>query len=121
MNKYKNTKIYTIDYLKNNDLTEEDLHNIFDTKSLKYSLRTFMVKLVKPDITDNELKRIIGSKKYSTACKFETSKQFNTTIDELTKVYKNIYQYTDEKCKSMAEGYMIFNGLRVKNNNFFEV
>lgn len=110
-------KIYSINYLQNSDFSEEDLHNIFDTKSLKYSLLTYMIKLACPTISDDKLHKALISNKYWQEYNF-TTKQFEQAINDIALAYKNIYLYTDIKCKQLAEGYVIFNGLKVKNNNF---
>ena len=46
MGKWIDCKIYTIDELKNTEFSEDDLHNLFDTKSLNLSLILHMFKLI---------------------------------------------------------------------------
>ena len=46
-------KIFTIEYLRNTELTEEDLHYIFDTSSLIYSLIISEIRLAGYNNIDN--------------------------------------------------------------------
>lgn len=119
MDKFKKTKIYNIKYLKNEELSEDDLHYIFDTKSLSYSLKIYMIKLVDPNICDEKLSRALIDNTYYKTYMF-TTKLFEQAIKDIALVYKNIYQYNMKKCYQTAEGYVIFNGLKVRNNIFFD-
>ena len=120
MDKFKKIKLYDIKYLQNNELSEDDLHNVFDTKSLSYSLKIYMIKLICPTINEQTLIHTLTDNTYYKTYTF-TNKLFEQAINDIAIVYKNIYRYNTKRCYQTAEGYVMFNGLKVKNNNFFEI
>lgn len=86
----ENIKIFTLDYLINNELTEEDLYYIFDTKSLYYSLIVELFKLMNINKSSSQI-----IKSFTTWDKVKytwTSKQNRKFNENLIKAYKNIYQ-----------------------------
>lgn len=116
---YKNIKIFPIQYLQYNDLSDDDIHYIFDTKSLKYSFKLYFASIAKhKKLKDINIEKTLLKHNYS---KLTWTKQdFEQAINALTKVYQNIYSISKIKAYSMAEGYVIFNGIKVKNNKFFD-
>ena len=59
MSKWIDCKIYTIDELKNTEFSEDDLHNLFDTKSLNLSLILHMFKLINDKRKDWEIIKMV--------------------------------------------------------------
>ena len=54
MGRKKNYRIYEMDYLMNNDLSEDDLYYLFETPSLNYSLLINEFKYSNQELTDEK-------------------------------------------------------------------
>ena len=53
------TKIYSLDYLMNEELSDLDLNNLFDTKSLIYSFIIEMFKFIHSKKRPNEIIKMV--------------------------------------------------------------
>lgn len=107
-------KIYPIDYLINEELTESDLSNLFDTKSFTYSLIINMFRENNIKISNsNIIKMITNDKDWMN--KFSWNKdKFNEFENKVKKVYKNVYNYTDSVSNQYAQWWMTIFGFSVK-------
>ena len=111
-------KIFTIEYLRNTELTEEDLHYIFDTSSLIYSLIISEIRLAGyNNINDSEIiNDIIHSNEWLNKYQWSTSLR-NEFTDILTDVFCNIYQVQEALARQRSEMFLISYGLTCKSKN----
>jgi len=86
-------KIYDLDYLINEELTEEDLYNLFETASLNYSLVIAMFRCINDKRSDDEIIEMCKTddrwvyKNY-----WKSEKQKEEFKEDLKKIIKNVYQ-----------------------------
>lgn len=114
-------KIYTLEYLMNTELTEEDLYYIFDTASLLYSLIINMFKFAGYiDKDDYTLIEMCKSNERWVYEHYWTKKQHNDFINILAKIYKNIYQYKPMTAKNAAQWFVFQYGLTIKTKREIE-
>lgn len=120
--KWNKTKIYSIYYLLNEELTEDDLFNLFETSSLNKSLILGMFYITwkwSPDETDkiNEVKRFIkDNDRLWMDKKFWNFKQYQDFRKILIGVAKNVYQYNSLTCEKWADQWLMYYGFRIQNN-----
>lgn len=121
MAKNKKYKIYSLDYLSNEELTEEDLHYLFDTPSLIYSLVINMFRhsgeIKKKDVDIINLCKTDDKWVYKN---FWTKKQRSSYLRLLIPVFKNVYQYNIVQATSKAEWFLFQFGLSIKGNNLLD-
>ena len=118
MGKSKKYKIYSVDYLANNDLTEEDLHYIFDTSSFKYSLVVNMFRHAgEKNKTDADIINICKTDENWVYKNYWTKKERASFLKKIIQVFKNVYQYSLETAKGKAEWFLFRYGLSIKGNN----
>ena len=108
-------RLYPLEYLMNEELTESDLNHLFDTKSLIYSLIINMFREVNSPLKNFQIINII--KNDNTWLNMYTwNKKTCTNFEKkIAKIYKNIYTYkTNEIPKSLAQFFIIQYGFNVK-------
>ena len=114
-NKYKNyksTPIYDLEYLQNSELTDTDLNNLVNGKSLNWSLIVAEFKL---NGDKRNHKQILASCEKddfwfdSNTWSLESQNNFRNI---LAKVYKNIYYYSEQRCFDMADMWLLNFGFR---------
>ena len=113
-------KIYPIDYLCNNELTESDLNNLLDNnkKGLMYSLIIGMFRYIKNDKRNFQIIKIIKADN-NWPYKYQWTKNQRDEYENLViKIIKNIYQYKDSQAISIAQWFMMLYGFSVIGNNF---
>ena len=113
--KWIDCKIYTIDELKNAEFSEDDLHNLFDTKSLNLSLILHMFKLINDKRKDWEIVKMVRTEsgwpdKYSMSRKL-----YNNFVKDLKEIFANVYQYRENTAKIKAEYWMTVYGFKYKD------
>ena len=93
MGKWVTSKIYPIEYLKNSELTDEDLKNLLDKSSLILSLVLHEFRMI-GDLRENWiiLKEVKTKEDWSNNY-FFSKKQRDRFIDDVSKVYRNLYMY----------------------------
>lgn len=108
--------IYPIEYLANNELTDNDLSNLLDKNGLKYSLIIGMFKFIKsPKRNYQIIKSITSNKNWYKKTTWSTKQQYE--YEQLViKVYKNIYQYKELAAISLAQWFMSIYGLTTEDN-----
>lgn len=106
--------IYSFDYLINNELTDDDLNNLFDKDSLLYSIVFNMFYHANIKINDNDIYNSIRAKNFYDKYYWKHKYQRDEFENNLTKVIKNIYSYTDYISKNIAQWYMTIYGLKYK-------
>lgn len=120
--KWNKTKIYTIYYLLNEELTEDDLFNLFETSSLNKSLILGMFYITwkwSPDEKDkvDEVKKFIkDNDRLWMDKKFWNFKQYQDFRKILIGVAKNVYQYNSLMCEKWADQWLMYYGFRIQNS-----
>jgi len=109
-------KIYPIEYLMNNELTESDLSNIFDTPSLLYSIIIGMFRYAGDNKKNYQIIKTIKEDKRWMYNNYWTEKQAKEYEDILTKVFMNVYCESEIRSRSKAQWEIIWHGLNVKGN-----
>ena len=105
-------KIYEVDYLINNDLSEDDLYYLFETHSLSYSLVINMFRRTKQALTDE--KKIINLVRTDRDWMYKyfwSKKERESFEEDVRKIYKNIYQCGDTEAESRASWWLFMYGL----------
>lgn len=118
----ENFKIYSLDYLSNQELSEEDLYFLFETKSLFYSIIISMFKFNGDLRLDKDILEYCKKEKKWVYKNVWTKQKRRKFLNDLIKVYKNVYQYSDIKAKDTALGFLLLYGFNIKGsvkNNLF--
>ena len=110
-------RIYPIDYLVNNELSETDLSHLFDTTSLKYSIIIGMFRFMGSKKRNCDIIKMITKNNNWINNNEWSEDQFKNYEKQLVNVYKNLYYYGDSKSTVMAQNFMTIYGFKVKNNN----
>ena len=108
-------KIYSIDYLKNEELTEDDIYYVFDTSSLIYSIIVGMFRYA--GINDKSNSDIINmvTKDSSWCDKFYWTKKKHDSFTKLiSEIFKNVYQIKDSLSLSKAQMFVLKYGFMWK-------
>ena len=111
--------IYPIDYLANEELSDNDLSNLLDNDKcgLRYSLVIGMFKFIKSPKRNYQIIKSITSNKNWFKKTTWTTEQQNEYEQLVIKVYKNIYQYKELTAISLAQWFMTIYGLNIEGNN----
>lgn len=113
----KDYKIYTMKYLKENELTENDLYYLFDTPSLNYSLVVNMFKFAGKKMKKDDILNMCKTNERWMYENYWTKEQHDKWIDEVAAVYRNVYQDGPEKAHHDAEWWIFMFGMTVKGEN----
>lgn len=110
-------RIFPIEYLMNEELTESDLNWLFDkgSKSLLYSIILGMFKIIGTSKRNYQIIKMIKSddKWYE---KFSwTQEQFEKYEENVALAIKNLYQYSLEESRIMAQNIMSNYSINVKS------
>ena len=107
--------LYDLDYLMNEELTENDLNDLFDTKSLLYSIIIQMFKEAGYKYKNYQIVQIIKKDNWPYRYKWKKSVRDNFE-EKVIKIMKNLYSYSDVVARSKGEWFMTFYGLNVEGN-----
>ena len=107
-------KIYDLNYLANNELSEEDLYFIFDTASLIYSIVIGEMRYAGYDMKDADVIEMAKTQERWVYEHYWTEKVKKEFADLLTKVYKNMYQIKEDDARNQADWTIFQYGLTVK-------
>lgn len=105
-------KIYTLDYLSNEELTDADLNSLFnkDKKSLIYSFIIGMFRHIGDTRKNYQIIKLITNEdKWQDGITW-TSKQKKEYEDKMVAAYMNIYQCGEETARSYVQWFMIIYG-----------
>ena len=107
-------KIYSIDYLMKEELSEFDLNNLIDDNNLLYSIIIGMYKHIhsKRNLIDI-IKNVQINNEWLSKNKW-TEKERNDYENKLIKVLKNIYCMSDNIATQRAQWYMTIYGFEIK-------
>ena len=114
MGKWVTSKIYPINYLKNGELTDEDLRNLLDKSSLILSLVLYEFRMIGDKREDWVILKEVKTEENCTDNYFFNEKQRDKFIDDVSKVYRNLYMYDNAVCKRTAEHFALIFGFRTK-------
>lgn len=118
MKEFKLPKIFDLNYLMNEELTEDDLYHLFETESLNYSfiieMFRFLNELTNPKKLAHDFHKNNG---WINKKKFCSMKERTKFTDKLEKAIKNIYQYSDYLSKRWVDDWMFHYGFSVTNLN----
>ena len=118
MGKWVNCHVYDMNYLMNTELTEDDLHRLFETSSLNTSLILEMFRRISDTRENWEIMKMAKTET-DWFNKYEwTQKQKDAFAKDLSKVFMNVYQYGEEIAKTKASWWLIYYGLIIKDNKF---
>ena len=112
MGRKKSYKIFEMDYLANNELTEDDLYYIFETPSLNYSFLVNMFNETGQEINDE--KKIIKLAKSDSEWMYKyfwTPEQRENFENKMNKCMMNIYQCKDYEAESKTSWWILMYGL----------
>ena len=111
-------KIYSLDYLVNTELSDNDLSNLFDNnnKGLTYSIIINMFSHVGVKKSIKDIIKIITTKDKWMNDYFWNKEELNSFEGKLTKALKNIYYLDDKQALEKAQWYIILYGLKMKGN-----
>lgn len=110
-------KIFTLDYLANNELTDNDLSNLLDNnKSLVYSIIIGMFNHINIHKSNNEIIKLITTQKRWMYKFFWSKEELMSFEDLLTKVLKNIYYTSEYIARQKAQWYITIYGFNRKGN-----
>lgn len=109
-------KIYSLDYLSTANLTDEDLSNLFDNKSLVYSIIIGMFRHIKLKKPNKEIIKMITTQKKWMNNYIWNNEELTLFENILTKVLQNIYSYSEEIARQKAQWYVILYGFQIKGN-----
>lgn len=111
-------KIYSLDYLMNNELSDLDLSNLLDNNSrgLLYSIIVNMFQYVNIKKSPKEIINIITTKDKWMNDYFWSYKELIDFENKLAKALKNIYYLGDKQALERAQWYIIVYGLKRKGN-----
>ena len=116
MKEHKLPKIFEIDYLIGNELTEDDLYNLFETESLNYSFiieqYRFLNEYTSPNKISQDFTRDNGwlNKKH-----FHSIKERQKFVSKIEKAVQNIYQYSEFMAKRWVAEWMFHYGFSLKH------
>ena len=115
MGKWVTSKIYPVEYLKSSELTDEDLRNLLDKSSLILSLILYEFRMIGDKREDWVILKEVKTEENWVDAYFFKKKQRDKFIDDVSKVYRNIYMYDNMSCKRNAEHFALIFGFRTKN------
>lgn len=105
-------KIYPLSYLAEAVLTDDDINNLLDTPSLKYSVIIDMFNRCKINKTNKAIIKFIKTENWYD--KFKIDKlNFNELENIVTKIYQNIYSYQPNLAKHYAQWFMTIYSFKV--------
>lgn len=109
-----NVKVYSIDYLINTELSEDDLYNLFETPSLQYSLYLGMFRFVNDTRTNIDLINMAKTDDKWMDKNFWTKKQYDEYTNLVAKAFKNLYSESDKNSLYNAQQWIFYYGLTIK-------
>lgn len=114
MGKKKKIKIFDLDYLQNEEFTEDDLYKLFETPSLNRSLIIGMFRFINDEHTDEEILDLVKTKENwmnEILWSFSVKQNFRNI---LTNIAKNLYQYSSKTSENWADEWLLRYGFGVK-------
>lgn len=107
-------KIYSVEYLVNNELTDEDLKNLLDKHSLTISLIIHEFRIIGDVREDSHIIKEIQNNDNWVDSYFFNKRQQSKFIDDISKIYNNIYKHDILTCKRFAEYFSMMFGFKVR-------
>lgn len=111
-------KIFELEYLANEDLSENDLYYLFETKSLFFSL---IQEMYRTNGEFTNINKIIHDIKHDNGWlskrHFKTKNHRDRFVKLATNVIKNVYQYSDYMAKRWVDDFMFHYGFTLYHRN----
>lgn len=111
-------RLYPLSYIMNEELTESDLNYLFDTKSFKYSMIIGMFRFVGNTKRNCDIIKLVTKNNKWVYENYWKISQRNEFEKILTKCIQNMYYYSEEKSKVIAQWYLFQFGMSIKGNKF---
>lgn len=106
-------KIYDIDYLANDELTDDDLHHLFDCNALHGSFIHYMLKESGLELSRRKLHKVITLDNSWVMDNHLTSAQVAKVKHKFRQCIHNIYQYGPYHTKRWVDDWWIRYGLSI--------
>lgn len=107
------TKVYPIDYLMSEELTDEDLNALCNGNSLLISFIIAMYRFMGSKKEDNDIKEQI-KKDASWLSEYKWTESKRSQFEKkIAKAYKNIYRYNDTVCLQKAQWFTSIYGFNL--------
>ena len=120
-NKYINCKIYSLDYLRKEELTEADIYNLFETNSLIYSIVIEQFRRIGDTRQAWKIiKECKENEKWMYQYHFSTKNERENFEKEVIDIFQNLYQYKDYRAEQEAGWFMFCYGFSVNGIGDFE-
>lgn len=119
-NKYINCKIYPLEYLMNEELTETDLYNCIEGNSFLYSMVIEQFRRIGDKRPNWQIiKECKENPNWVYNYKFSMRQLIEDFTNDIIKAFKNIFVYGDEKATSEAYWFMIKYGFSINGDGKF--
>ena len=118
MGKKKKIKVFDLDYLSNEEFTEDDLYRLFETPSLNRSLVIGMFRFIGNDNDELDILNLVKTKENwmnDILWSFTKKQKFR---DILINISKNLYQYSEKTAANWADEWLLRYGFGVKQKKF---
>lgn len=101
----------------NEELSEQDIYNLFDTNSLLYSLVIGQFRYLKDMRPGWQIiKECKEDPNWMNSHKYPTEESRNIFKDKLEKIYINLYQHKADRAESEAGWWMFAYGFQYEQN-----
>lgn len=107
-------KPFSLVELQTTQFDDKTIHDVFNNNMFKLSCIYGMFKFVKSRLSFDKVKEIIKNDNWMNR-KFWNWDEHDRFIIEIAKVYKNIYQYSNEKSIKCAQDFVFMYGFAVKD------
>lgn len=107
-------KIYEMNYLMNEDLTDKDLHYLFDTPSLFYSFVIEQFKRAKSGLNKEEILKLVKEDDKWTSKYKLTKRAMKSFYNEIKEAFKNVYNISEYAASWQADVWMLRFGFLCK-------
>ncbi len=109
-------KIFPLEYLMNEELTDNDLEWLFDKKSLLYSLILGMFNFVGVTKRNCDIVKQIKTDSKWMYKYFWNTDELNEFENMLVKIYQNLYIISEKQALQHAQWFITIYGLTIKGN-----
>lgn len=108
-------KLYSLVELQTHSFDDKEIVNVLNKNHLIKLCVIAMFRYVKSTYTDEMIFNFIQQNNWMNK-KYWSWAEHDNFIDELAKVFKNIYQYNNTESICMAQHFILMYGFRVRDN-----
>lgn len=109
-------KILEIDYLESADLTDEDLHYLFDLNGISYSFINYLLMMAGENFSKSKLTKTLKRDNSWLNNHALSKKDIHKCKKRFTKCISNIYQFNYETSKRWVNDWYMYYGLSSRIN-----